>query len=474
MIHPSFKGLKFGDEWEGLDSLAAPLGLMYIATPLINSGYDVKFIDFNVDRLTKEKFFNEISEAKYLLLSCYSDSLKSVYEIIKIARKINKDIFIMCGGPYCKLTGNYVAGSDLTVIGEAEEIIVDLFDRLNKKDSLSNIPGLIYKKGDKIIRNKGCLEAKDINRSIGSSHILTKDKNYGMFFGYRVKGLIGTMTSRGCPYNCNFCTHKGSINNKIVRKRTVDNVIAELKDLEKNGTRYVIFYDDNFLIDKKRVNSIMDRIIQEKIKLKLIVQGRVDSADYNFYKKLYRAGVIMIAFGIENANQDVLDYYNKGTSVEQIRKAIEIADKVGIITMGFFMIGSPIEDKKHFQINKKFINNIPLDVIHISILEYLEGSNLWEKAVKEGKISKNETSVVSNEKLSKYSYKEWIDMRDDLLDGFYKKPKRILRGTYKVLKRGFLIEFIKILWVGRKGFVKKSKNAFFVEAPDSKIEVLTK
>jgi len=470
MIQPPFKELKFGNEWEGTDTLAPPLGLMYLGTPLINEGFDVKFIDFNVDKFSESEFLKFISDSDFLLLSCFSSTIKNIYKIINIAKKVNPSIYIICGGPYPKLTGNHILGSDLTVIGEAEDFITIIIEKIINKDSLSDIPGLIYKKGGKIIKNKGFLLIKDLDSSKSSEKILAKGKDYGYFFGYKIKGLSGIMTSRGCPFNCYFCTHRGVFDSKQVRKRSVENIVSELKELQSNGTKYVIFYDENFLLDKKRVMELMDRIIEEKIKLKFVIQGRVDSADFDLYKKLYKAGVMMILLGIENANQDVLDFYNKGINIEQIEKAIILANKVGIFTMGYFMIGSPVEEKEHFNVNKKFIKKMPLDAIYISILAYEEGSFLWSKAVKEGKIRKDQITVNANESLSNYSYNEWLKMKDELYKGFY-SPSRITRFFYKAAKADILIAFTKFFWNGKKGLFGKRKTSFYIGNPKEKIEL---
>ncbi len=472
MIHPPFKELKFGNGWEGIDSLAPPLGLMFLGTPLIKDGYDVKFIDLDVDKITEEYFLLELSNADFILLSCYSESLKNVYKIIKKARTVNKKAYIICGGPYCKLSGNYVEDSDMTVVGEAEEYIASIINKIINKKSLSKIPGLIYKKDMDIVKNKGYLITKNLDNSISAASLLTRNKNYSVLFGYKVHGLVGISTSRDCPFNCNFCSHRGAFDKKIVRKRSVESVIKELKELQKRGSKYVMFYDENFLIDKKRVTMIMDRIVNEKIKLKMIVQGRVDFVDIEFYKKLYKAGVVMIMYGIENANQEVLDFYNKGTDINQIMKAIYMANKVGIITFGYFIIGSPIEDEKYIEKNKKFIKKVPLDFIFISVLTYNEGSELWYKAIKEGKIRESETTIYANENLSKYSHKEWINIRDELLKDFYIDFRRILRISKKFIKLRILFDFLRLLVKSKKDFLEKVKNPSFIISPDSQIDLI--
>ncbi|MBU1976140.1 MAG: B12-binding domain-containing radical SAM protein [Nanoarchaeota archaeon] len=457
LLHPPFKELKFGKAWEGIDSIAPPLGLMYLATPLIKKGHKVNYIDLNVDQLTKKQFESIIKKNDIICISCYTDALDNVKKIIKLIRGIDKNKIIICGGPYCSLSRNYIPGSDLVAVGEAEVCIDKIVERLVNKKPLDDIQGLVYKHKGKIIDTKGMLKAEDLNKNPHSAFSLATDKNYGVFFGFKVKGVTGIMSSRGCPFHCDYCTHKGLFK---YRERSVDNVISELKQIQSNGYKYVAFYDDNFLANKKRVTQIMDRMIKEKIKLKMLVQGRVESADYSFFKKLRKAGVFMIMFGIENANQDVLDFYNKGTNIKKIKRAIELCNKAGIITFGYMMLGAPQEDEKYFEVNKQFVNSVPLDYMNINILGYYQGSKLWDDAVKAGKIKPNETIMFANERVSQYTYDEWLEIKEELLRSFYKDKKRLIRFPYKLIRLGMFPLLLNILWSAKGDFIERVKNPF--------------
>jgi len=138
-------------------------------------------------------------------------------------------------------------------------------------------------------------------------------------------------------------------------------------------------------------------------------------------------------FGIESANQDVLNYYKKGTTVKKIEKIINIANQFGIITFSGIMIGAPIEQSSHFAKDKQFLSKIPLDFISVNILRFAFPSPLWLKAHQEGKILKEELLVSANEKLSNFSYEELMHIRADILKSFYIQPRRIIRIIYKVL-----------------------------------------
>ena len=109
-----------------------------------------------------------------------------------------------------------------------------------------------------------------------------------------------------------------------------------------------------------------------------------------------KANVRYLGFGIESGNQDVLDFYNKKITLDQIRKAVKLANEMNIIARGTFIFGAPIETKKHFENTIKFACSLPLDVAIFCPLAYCPGSDLYNEAIKAGKINKNERSIVAD------------------------------------------------------------------------------
>ena len=131
LLFPPLQECIYGDKWKPTESFTAPLGLMYLATPLIRAGYHLKFIDFTVDLLEKEQYHTLVENADFILISCYTQTLMNVKRIINEIKVVNKYAFIICGGPYCSETENHVEGSDLTVYGEADFIIVKILDLIS-------------------------------------------------------------------------------------------------------------------------------------------------------------------------------------------------------------------------------------------------------------------------------------------------------------------------------------------------------
>jgi len=415
---------------------------MYLATPLIKAGFDVEFIDLNVERFTVNQFARKVRDRDFVGLTCYSASLESVQKLIPIIRKANPQAYIMCGGPYCTLSEKRVAGADLTAIGEAEEYIVEMLERLVQERSLEGIPGIIYRKNGELIRNKGIMQVKDLNLNRPASFELAQDKEYGHFLGMRLRDITGMITSRGCPFQCAFCTNIAKL---PYRARAVDDVIEEIQEYHDRGYRYLVFYDDNFLLGKRRAMRIMDEIIRREIRMRIIVLGRVDSADQVLYRKLKEAGVLMIMFGVESANQDVVDFYHKQVTVQQIRDAVRMCNQMGILSYGWFIIGAPMETREHFENNLRLANETHLDFAYYNVLGYREGSKLWEDACRKGLIEENETIVWANEKLSHFTFEELRAIRAGMIRRFYLDFARLLRMMYKLWRFHELLHVLKLL-----------------------------
>jgi radical SAM superfamily enzyme YgiQ (UPF0313 family) len=130
----------------------------------------------------------------------------------------------------------------------------------------------------------------------------------------------------------------------------------------------------------------------------------------------------------------------------KIQEAVEIANKVGILTGGYLMIGSPIETHEHFETNKKFFSEVPLDFCTVSILNYAKGTKLWEDACKKELIREDEEDVLANERLSNFTFKEWLDIKASFTKDFYNSPSRLIRIFVKTARLGLLSYFIRILF----------------------------
>jgi len=200
----------------------------------------------------------------------------------------------------------------------------------------------------------------------------------------------------------------------------------------------IMFLDQKFFGNSKRVNRILDGIINMGSNSDLLIHGaRVDSANEALYKKLKKAGVKHIHFGIESGNQDVLNYYNKKTTVDQIRKAVTLSKDMDFTIWGSFILGAPIETKKHFEKTIKFACSLPLDLVVFYPLGLQRGSYLWHEAIKNGNISDDgsfTTTLDSRLGLGNFTSDELRKYCDHAFRRFYFRPSYVLRQIFQSMK----------------------------------------
>jgi anaerobic magnesium-protoporphyrin IX monomethyl ester cyclase len=168
-----------------------------------------------------------------------------------------------------------------------------------------------------------------------------------------------------------------------------------------------------------------------------IAGARVDSADRDLYEKMAKAGVKFISFGIESGNQEILNYYNKKVTLSQVRKAINLSIEMNIITWGNFIFGAPVETREQLQETLEFSLSLPLDMAFYRHLSYQRGSNLWENAVSDHIIDKNDNyklvgscntrSFLTEEEISNFCRKAF--------KRFYYRPSYLLQEIFRCISR---------------------------------------
>lgn len=384
------------------DPFSPPLGILYVSSCLENAGHKASVTDYWAEKYKKENLEKKVKESDAVGISITGFNLNESLQICKVIKEIDKDIPLLVGGPHVTIYPDKSlkdCNADLALEGEGEPSIIKIVDALQGKRTYNNIEGLYFWDGKKIKKGKPPTLVKDIDTLRFPSRHLVEKYEYGYLFGSKVgKGKATSMlSSRGCPMKCRFC-QRNFFGMNTFRARTAENVFEELKIVVEKKYRTVLFVDDNFLVDKKRAEKIMDLIIQEKLDVEMWAEARVTSADETLYKKMKKAGFKVIAFGIDGGNQEVLDFYNKKTTMDQIYKAVNMSRRLGFYTYGTFILGAPIEKEQHIMDSINLAKKLPLDLVAFFVLEYGAGSPLWEEAIKQGKINRDEYLVFADSK----------------------------------------------------------------------------
>jgi radical SAM superfamily enzyme YgiQ (UPF0313 family) len=195
------------------------------------------------------------------------------------------------------------------------------------------------------------------------------------------------MTSRGCPYRCTFCSQ--SVMAEKWRARSPENVVEEWKHLVYDlGAQEIGILDDSANIDRKRLYHLSELLIKEGLHKKadwIMINGiRANLADEELLAKMKEAGCKRVAFGVETGDEDILESIDKRVTHDQIKQAFKNARKVGLETVGFFIIGLPGDNEATMEKTIKFACELDPIVANFSMMTPYPGTKVWEQVHRNG------------------------------------------------------------------------------------------
>ena len=375
-----------------------PLGLGYIASFLIKNGFSVRILDGTFKKETE--LVNEIRFCKPRVVGIYS-----MYSIdsdsTSIAEKV-KDWtdLLVAGGPSPTFNPiTFLNYFDVVAIGEGENTMLEITKSISNGDDIAGIDGVAIKDGKNVVFTSKRKNIEDIDSIPFPERNLFDNEMYmnyhRKFFGQTVASMI---SSRGCPYDCDFCSRP--IFGNTLRVRTPENVVNEMEILGKNSYDTIWFADDCFTIHKDRVMKICDDIINRGLSINWQCLSRVDSIDSEMATRMREAGCRRIYFGIESGDDRILrTIMKKGIDTKTARKAVVEVNSSKIETGGFFIIGYPGENNDSILKTINFATSLPFDYVSFTLPYPIPGTGLYKK-VKGGLIDyKNKKMQIINHNL---------------------------------------------------------------------------
>ena len=359
-----------------------PLGLIYVATHLKNAGYDVRIKDAFAEGMDWGAYAKYIEDEKPDILGIggMTPVIDTSFKAIKIARRHVRHIIM--GGPHFSLYRHQVFTQcpevDFGVAGEGEETALALINALAQRSSPDGLEGVITR----TTSNPDRKTMSDIDALPLPDRSMIPNNLYRYPLAMH-RPVTTVFSSRGCPYGCTFCDK--STFGSTWRARSVDNVLAEIDEIiHRYRIKSLIFYDDLFTLNKERVVGICEEILRRGYKLDWKCEGRVNMVDPDVLRLMRRAGCSMIAYGVESANQNGLDYLNKNMSVDQIENAFALTAQAGIRTMAYFILGIPVETYEDELKTVALAKRIKATYAQFSILSPYYGTKIYEDAVQKG------------------------------------------------------------------------------------------
>ena len=342
------------------------LGLLYLGAVLKKDGFKVRYVD-----LAEGKDY-KIPKADCHLITITTPTYNSA---MKVIRGIDDGGRILVGGIHPSVCPNDF-DNDITVVkGEAEKSISDILSRRTKEKVIDCEP---IKDLDSLPFPARDLIPKEKLRHLGNVH----------GDSYKGDGAATTIiSSRGCPFRCNFCCKIHQT--EYARYRSAENVKQEIVECqEKYDIHHFRFVDDIFTLNRKRVYEICRAL--KPLDVFWMTITRADSVDQNMLNSMFNAGCREVALGIESGSQRVLDLMGKRESPEQFLRAIAMIKDAGMKVKCFFMYGYPGETEHDIELTKKFIKRAKPDKWTVSRFVPLPGSDIWNNPKKYGiKIDKN-------------------------------------------------------------------------------------
>lgn len=350
------------------------LGIAYTASALENDGVDVKIIDSYYENLDVKKTCKMLERIDPQIVGIYSSSLQ-LREAVKIAKNVKKflNAKTVIGGPHISSDPIFIKRFkcfDFGFIGESEVdfpkfVNALLHDRKQKKLTW----GRPHKDLDKV--------------HFPAYHLISLKKNYVLTTKRKISHVI---TSRGCPYNCAFCTVK----KPPLRFRSPKNIIEEIKFLhDEYKIDSILFECASFTLNRKQVLGICEKLTKEKLDISWSCSTRCDLFDEGLAKSMKRAGCYNINFGVESGSYETRKKIGKNFDDDIIKKVFEICRKYDILTGAFWLIGFPWETRQDIEKTINFSIDLDADLSSYAPVILYPDTPLFKFMVKKNKIKSN-------------------------------------------------------------------------------------
>jgi len=431
------------------------VGIAYLTSVLQKNHHQIEIIDCSLYSNWPEKIKNTIKDFQPNLIGItgFSYAYKYLYQTIKTTKSITK-IPILLGGPHVSANKSNILQEtkvNFAMYGESEVSFVKFLNELSQeKSNLSQVPNLIWSKTKKSkpIINPPETPIYDLDKLPFPSYEKFNLTKYPCY----TEKIIPIITSRGCPYGCNYCSVRLSMGQNF-RPRSPQNVIKEIKYWYQKGFDHFDFNDDCFTLDIARAEKICDLIIKNKLKIKFQLYNgiRVNNITLKLLKKLKKAGCFFIAYGCESGSQKVLDRIKKNITLDQVRQAVKFTNQAKIKNAVNFIVGHQDETYQDAQETLKFAKSLNTNYVNFYNLVPYPGTEVYDWAIKNAHFI-----IPKNKYLKNVSYR---DINPIFETKEFTKDQRI-----KVMKQGFNL-YEKKLYSFRFGKIPGTIFYLFTRVP---------
>ena len=410
-IHPPISRYNLRDLFE-----SEPLGLAYLAAILEQEGFNVEILDCfarginQINKtngllqrgLTDQQTKDILQQMDPDIIGIHSQFTMYFPDAVKVAQLVKK-LFpqrpLIFGGAHATMDSKAIVEkgiANIVVRGEGEITAVQLFKALQKKLPIEEIFGLTYKglSGEICITPDRPL-IEDIDplpqpawHKLDMDIYLKHSKESSPFsMNFPAASLI---TSRGCPFNCIFCSTK-NMWKRTWRADSPQKVVAEIEYLVTHyGVKEIIIQDDNLIVDKGRIENICDLLIEKKLGITLHDPAGLTAwtVSYDLLKKMKQAGFYRTLLPVETGNPKTLKFIKKPVSLEKTLETVKIANRLGFWTQANFIIGFPYETRDDILATIHYAFKSGFDFAAFLVAQPFAGAEMYDIYKKEGLLDK--------------------------------------------------------------------------------------
>lgn len=439
-------GARSNTRWphrRGDKRLAFPIYLAYAAAVLKKSGFKARGVDAVYEELGIPDFVERMKkiEPDVIMMEVSTPSIE--YDL-KTAGALKGELpktFIVFCGPHATHFHKQIIGDcksvDACIRKEFEYAIRDICFALKGKKSLKGVKGITFRnRGGKTIVNK----ERELIRNLDELPLPDREdfriEDYQQAF-YSGKKTALMISSRGCPFRCTYCLWPNALFSHNYRMRSPKNVVEEMERLIKNhGIDEVFFDDDEFIINKGKVQEICREIVRRGIRIKWFCMGRVDVVDEKTLEMMKGAGCWQIFYGFESGSDKILKSSKKNITKEQMKRAVRMTRKAGMVAAGSFIIGLPEESRETLKETLEFAKELKADWVQFCLAAPFPGTEFYEE--------------VKRKRL--LNIESWSDL--DGTKGPIVNTLYLFRGNFRgIIRRAYISYYLSpgIVWQNLKG-----------------------
>ena len=322
---------------------------------------------------------------------------------------------------------------------------------------LEEIQGISYRKNGSVVHTPDRPQIEDLDALPHVTDVYRRDLDVRRYnVPFLLNPYVSLYTTRGCPAQCTFCLWPQTLSGHAWRKRSSDDVAAEMAKAKEYWpyVKEFFFDDDTFNIQKARTVELCAKL--KPLKLTWSCTSRV-TTDYETLKAMKEAGCRLLIVGYESGDQQILKNIKKGATIERARQFTKDCHKLGLVIHGDFILGLPGETRESIKNTIAFAKELDVETIQVSVAHAYPGTELYDFAVKNGfMVAGNKMVDEGGHQLAHIQYpglpaEEILHSVHRFYDEYYFRPKAVFR----ILKKAaFDSNDRKRLYKEAKAFLK--------------------